>query len=281
MIVALVSAVASAINLVVDKVALSKQRISLGVFISLVFVFLFLFTVVLVPFLGYVNWDVVFLPNMLFLLLLMIVIAIAWNVLFYQSVQREAVHEHELIVMTAPLVTILLAAVFFPEEFDLRIFFLGILASVTLLVARFERHHLTMNKTSYNLFLAVILMSVESIIIRELLYSYSPVALYAVRTFFIAWFFLLYYRPRYHQVPGGHWGIIVLSGLIGAITMLTRFYAFEALGIIHTTIIAVLAPIIVFLASWEILHERIKARIIFASVVILVCVTAATLIAVG
>jgi drug/metabolite transporter (DMT)-like permease len=93
----------------------------------------------------------------------------------------------------------------------------------------------------------------------------------------MALFFTAYYRPRFRQISAPHWGIIILSGAIGALLMVTRFYAFESLGIIHTTIIAVLAPIIVFLASWEILHERIKTRVLFASIVILIAVTLASL----
>ena len=130
MLTALISAVASAFGLVVDKVGLSRRHIPLGIYVPVLFVLLFAFTVILLPFGGYVNWDVVFYPNILFYVLLMVVIAIAWNVLFYQSIQKDSVHEHELIVMTAPLLTILLAAMFFPEDFDLRVFILALVASV-------------------------------------------------------------------------------------------------------------------------------------------------------
>lgn len=277
MLVALISALASAVGLIVDKISLSRNRISLNTYIPVVFIFLFLFTAVFVPFRGYVNWDVVMLPNMLFLLFLMVIIAVAWNVLFYQSIQRESVHEHELISMTGPVVTILLAALFFPEEFNLKIFIIALIASLALVFARAEKKHFTFDKTSYNLILAVVLMSVESIIVRELLYQYSPETLYAVRTFFMAAFFTAYYRPKFKQISTKHWLLMAASGAVGALLMITRFYAFESLGIIHTTIIAVLAPIIVFLASWEILHERIRARVIIASMVILVCVVLATL----
>ncbi|OGD61214.1 hypothetical protein A3A71_01290 [Candidatus Berkelbacteria bacterium RIFCSPLOWO2_01_FULL_50_28] len=279
MLTALISAVASAFGLVVDKVGLSRRHIPLGIYVPVLFVLLFAFTVILLPFGGYVNWDVVFYPNILFYVLLMVVIAIAWNVLFYQSIQKDSVHEHELIVMTAPLLTILLAAMFFPEDFDLRVFILALVASVALVLGKIERKHFVLSKQTYNLFLGVILMSLESIIIRELLHYYSPIALYTVRTFFVAMFFWAYYRPHTQRVSTGSWWFIGLSAALGVTTMLTRFYAFESLGIIYTTLISVMAPVIVFIASWEILHERIKARIIISSAVILVCVALATMYA--
>lgn len=280
---ALASALASGIGLVVDKIALSRHKIRLNVFLPLCFLLLFLLTVVLTPWYGQVDWDLVLhLPNVLFLVFLMIVISIAWNVLYYQSVRHEEVHQHELMTMSGPIITIVLAAVFFPEELDKRIFFLALVASLALFFAKGERHrHFQLNKTSYNTLLAVILMSTESIIIRELLHFFSPVALYALRTGVLAVFFFSYYRPRLSGVTTPQWRILLISSLMGAVTMIGRFIAFNDLGVIFTTLLAVLAPIIVFLASWEILHERIKPRVVTASIIILVCVAIATVLTVG
>ncbi|MDO8650543.1 MAG: EamA family transporter, partial [Candidatus Berkelbacteria bacterium] len=129
MISALISAVSAAGGLIVDKVTLSRRSVPLRIFIPVVFTFLFAFTLIFTPLYGYIDWSTALLPNNLFLMLLMIVIAIAWNVLAYQSLQRESVHQHEVILMTGPIVTILLAALFFQEEFNLTIFVLGLIAS--------------------------------------------------------------------------------------------------------------------------------------------------------
>ncbi|MDO8650401.1 MAG: DMT family transporter [Candidatus Berkelbacteria bacterium] len=278
MISALISAVSAAGGLIVDKVTLSRRSVPLKIFIPVVFTFLFAFTLIFTPLYGYIDWSTALLPNNLFLMLLMIVIAIAWNVLAYQSLQRESVHQHEVILMTGPIVTILLAALFFQEEFNLTIFVLGLIASFAMLIARTEKHHFKFDKIAYNLFLAVILMSIENVIIRELLYSYSPISLYAFRTFFLALFFWFYYRPKLSEIGKSPLWLLGLSGAIGALSMVTRFYAFGSLGVIFTTLISTLAPIVVFIGSWEILHERIRPRVIVASLVILVCVAVATVL---
>lgn len=279
MLAALLSAIASATNLAVDKITLSRERVSLRVFLPIVFVFLCGLTLLLVPAYGRIDWELAFLPNALFLLFLMIVISLAWNVLFYQSIQKEEVHQHELMVMTGPIITVVLAAMFFPEEFDWRVFALALIASVALLAAKSERkRHFVLQQTSYNTFLAVVLISTEMIITRELLYYYTPVALYAIRTFFLGLFFLGYYRPRTHQVSVKHWWLILLSASIGVIQMLGRYYAFGELGVIYTTLISILGPVIAFFISWEFLHERIKFRVVLASIVILVCVAIATVL---
>lgn len=278
MFAALLSAIASGAGLIVDKVGLSRERISLRIFLPLVFIFLCAYSLLLTPLLGRVNLEVALLPNSLFLLFLMVLTALASNVLFYQSVQKDKVHDHELIAMTGPLVTVLLAAVFFPEEFNLKIFGLAIIASLALIFAKSEKAHFKPSKTSLNLFLAIILIATESIIIRELLYSYTPVALYAVRTFFLAIFFMAYYNPKYKQVSAKHWWLIAGSSFLGLIAMVGKFYAFESIGVIHATLITAIAPLIVFLASWEILHERIRARAVIAAIVIMVAVSWASVI---
>jgi len=281
MLLALISAVTNGIGLIWDKIILSRERVTLRVFLPVVFVFLFVFTVILVPWFGQLDLSVALLPNSLFLLFLMVVIAVAWNVLFYQSIQRETTHQHELVVMMSPLITVLLAAVFFPEEFNGTIFILALIASGALLFAKMTREHQVFTRTSYNTFLGVVLMSTETIIIRELLYVYNPVALYAVRTLILALFFTGYYRPHYNRISNKHWLMMALSSVFGVVIMLTRFFAFEQLGVIYTTLVAILAPVIVFFGSWEILHEKIRPRVIFASIVILVCVSIATVLAFG
>jgi len=275
---ALISAVSASAALIIDKITLSRERVSLRVFLPISFILVFAFTLILVPFFGSVSWQTAMLPNVLFMAFLMIVIALAWNVLYAQSVQKEKIHEHEVIVMATPLITTLLAAVFFPEEYNRTIFILAVVASLALMASKIEKNHFDINQVSYNLFLAVVLMSAENILIRELLYFYTPVALYAVRTFFIAIFFMAYYRPRYNQVSNQHWRLIAFSSVLGVGQMIGKFYAFEQVGVIYTTLFTVLSPALVFLASWEFLHERIKPRAILSFVIIAACLIWASLI---
>lgn len=279
MLAALISAFSGSIGLIYDKVILSRERIALRVYLPLVFVFLCGFTVLLVPTLGRIDLGIALLPNSLFLFFLMILMAIASNVLFYQSVQKERMYEHEMISMMAPLVTVILAAIFFPEERDMRIFLLALIASVALIFARSEKSHFLIDRQGYNLLLGIVLISAESIIFRELLYSYTPVALYAIRTFFLAVFFMAYYNPRYKQVSNKHWWMIAATAFLGAVSMIARLYAFDTIGVIHSMLIAVLSPLVIFFASWEVLHERIRARVVLAGIVILVAVSWATVLA--
>lgn len=278
MIFALVSAISNAGQLVIDKLILSRERVALRVFLPLTFIFLFLFTSLLVPLYGRVDWDVALLPSTMFMFVLMIMIALASNVLYYQGLQHDNVHHHEMLMMTLPLITIMLAGLYYPSEMDGRIFWLSLVAALALFSTKINKEHFKPSRHSVNTMLAVVLIAIETIIIRELLYFYTPVALYAVRTGILAIFLIFYYRPRLIKVSRKHTNLVAVSALIGAIMMLGRFYAFSELGIVYTTLITVLAPVIVFLFSWEILKEHIKFRVVLAAIVVLVCVTLATII---
>ncbi|HUD20834.1 MAG TPA: DMT family transporter [Candidatus Saccharimonadales bacterium] len=280
MLYALIAAVTDAGGLLLDKIILARERVTLRVYLPILFAFVFILTAVLWPTLGRVDWELLRLTNTMFLFLIMIVTAIAWNVLFYQSVQRENVQQHELVVMTAPLVTVVLAAVFFPEDLNYKVLILAIIASLALIFAKGGRQHFALNRTSYNTLLGVVLMSVESIIAKELLYTFTPVALYASRTFFLALFFFFYYRPQLGRVEVKHYWMIFWSALIGVVSMLTKYYAFSDLGVVYTTMIGILAPVLVFFLSWEILHEKVRFRMILGSLIVLVCVALATVITV-
>jgi len=276
MLLAFISAITSAGSVIVDKLLLTKEKLSVGTFLPIGFILVAGITWFLTPFMGSVDWDLALLPNTLFLLFIMIILAIASNVLYYQGLQHQKVHRHELMMMLMPLVTILLAAVFYRENLDMRVFWLALTASVALLFAKGQKEHFFTDRGSYDTFLAVILLSAEAIVIRELLYSFTPVALYAIRTLIIAVFFMFYYRPQYSRVSIRHWWMIAGSAALGVVLMLTRYYAFAELGIIYTMLILIISPMIVYFASWEMLNEKIRPRVLVAAVIILSCVTLAT-----
>ena len=278
MLLAFISAITSATSVIVDKVLLTRERIPLGVLLTIGFIFIAGMSLIISPFFARVDWDTALFPNSLFLIFLMALLALSSNVLYYQSLKKQKVHNHELMMMLAPLMTIILAAVFFPEDLDLRIFGLALVASAALLFAKSEKEHFFLDKDSYNTFLAVVLISAETIVIKELLYSYTPIALYTVRAIILAIFFMAYYRPGYSKVTIKHWWMIAGSSLLGLILMITRYYALADLGVIYTMMILVLSPMIVYFFSWELLNEKIRPKVLVAAVIILTCVTWATLL---
>lgn len=273
-----ISALSQAGGIIVDKIVLTRRQVSLRVFVPILFLFLFLLTAICYPFLGKISADF-FQPYYLWLFLAMITVAIVWNVYYYRGVQAEKIHEFELIVIFQPILTILLATIFIKGERNLQLEIASIIAALALITAHIKKNHFVFSSNSLGLILAVILMSIELIIIDYLLDVLSPVALYAVRTGIIFIFFLFYYKPHLKMVADHNFGLIFLTSALGTIQMVTKFYGFQEFGVIYTSLILILSPVLVYIISTIFLHENLKMRTIVSVLVILGCIVYATLLA--
>jgi len=271
-----ISAITQVGGIIVDKITLTRRQVSTHVFVPVLFLFLFLLTAILFPFLGDISIKI-FELRYLLIFLSMLLAAVIWNIFYYQGVQAEKVHEFELIVMFQPLLTILLATIFLSGEKNLQIEIAAIVAAIFLIVAHIKKAHLEITTASYKLILAVIFMSVELILIKILLDIISPVALYCIRTGVIFVFFFLLYKPQIRKVANHNTALILSSAVLGTTQMITKFYGFEQYGVIYTSLILIIAPILVYIVSTIFLHEKLKPRTIVSAIVILGCIVYATM----
>ncbi|HLB95561.1 MAG TPA: DMT family transporter [Patescibacteria group bacterium] len=272
-----IAALAQVGGILIDKVILTRRQVSLHVFVPILFLFLFLSTALLFPSFGEIN-ERILETRYLLIFGAMIVIAVLWNIFYYQGVQAEKVQEFELIVMFQPLLTILLAAIFLENEQNPVLVIVSLIAAASLIIAHINKTHLEISRGSSKLILAVILMSVELILIKILLEVFSPVALYLIRTGIIFIFFVLLYQPQIKKVAPQNILLILSSGLLGTAQMVTKFYGFTLYGVVYTSLILILSPILVYVFSIIFLHERIRLRTMISAAVILLCIVYATMI---
>lgn len=271
------AAIFAASGLVFDKIILSRQKVNWRNFEVGIFLFLFLITLVLVPILGYVSsfaWTKFYLS----IFAAEIFVAVIYNIYLYRGVQHENVNEFELIIMLTPLMTILLAGAFFESERNFHIFIAGIIAALALIYAHLQRKHFEFNQYSVGLLLYTILASAEALLVKELVQVWSPVALYAARCFFIFLIFLIFLQPPLKQLSKKNWLSIFGVSFLGVGQMVLSFYGYRDLGIVYTTLVLILVPILVFAASYFIFKEPVKKRIIVSAMIILACIIYATLI---
>lgn len=277
MTLALIAAIGYAGGLVIDKVVLSRYNVPVKRFIPLLFIWLTIITAFLLPNFGSVNWQKLGTLHYLLLFFSMLAIAITWNSFYYRGIQSEEVHEFELIMLLSPFVTVVLSEIFLPDERDLGVFVAGIVASLALIISKFKRNHLQISKNSGVIFTAMFLMSVESIFIKMLLNVFSPAALYFVRTLIMAIVFLIFWRPKLLLMPAKCFGSIIVAAIFGVVLMVLKFYGFAKLGVIETTIILVLGPLLVYFFSAFYFKENLKKRDIIAALVVIVSVLYVTL----
>lgn len=275
--VVLLSVLMNSGNILLDKLVLSRRRLSLQNYIPLLFVFLFFVTAAFLPWAGSANLSLAFSQQYIFYFMLMVLLAIIWNIFYYQGLQKEKLIEFEMILLLTPLMTILLAGLFFPEELNWRVFTAAIIGAVALFLSHLRKHHFAFDKYAIHLILAAFLIAVETMVQKELLSVYSPALLYAVRTGILAIFFSIYYRPQIAKIDNTTYQLVFATAVCGTLSMVTRFYGFQVAGITFTTLVLLLVPIITSWLDAKFNKTPVKRRTVLAFIVILLCVIYATL----
>lgn len=270
-----ISVVTQAGGVILDKIILTRRQVALHIHIPILFLFLFLVTAIFYPFLGKISPEIFELKN-LALFLGMIIFAIIWNYYYYKGIQEEKVQKFELILMFQPLLTIVLASVLLKGESNIRIDIAAIIAAIALIISQIKKHHFEISTGAIDMILAVVFMSLELIIIRLVLNFLSPVSLYAIRTGIMFLFFYVIYRPKIFQVSHINILLIFSNAILGAVQMVTKFYGFEVYGVVYTSLILILSPLIIYLASIYFFHEKLKIRTVISALVILGCIVYAT-----
>ncbi len=267
----LIAAIGNVLGLISDKVVLSIRRVPLGIYQTILFIFLCFFTALLMPFLGRINFSLALSATYLAIFGVMIATAIIWNIFYYRGIQNEEIYEFELIITLTPLMTTFLAGLFLPEERNWRVIEASVVASLALLLCHLRKRHFVFSNYSLGLIICVLLMSLEMIFQKLLLKVYSPVSLYFFRTLVIVIFFVIFYRPKIAKINLKSYGLIICSAAAGVVQMVLKFYSFEIFGVVYTTLFMILAPILIYLSSVLIFKEKLSKRTILAAAVILAC----------
>jgi drug/metabolite transporter (DMT)-like permease len=270
-----ISALAYAAGMVLDKIVLSIRKVNLLFYITVLFLFLFVLTGVLLffPFSGHVQWAEALSVGSIVLFFIMIGLAMLANYYFYRGMAKEQLQEVELIAMLTPIVTVLFAAATCPDERKLTDLIPAIIVSGALIFAHLKKGHLQFSQYSAGLVWAVIFGAGESIFIKLLLEgAFPPFWLYFLRTGFIFIFFGLIFRPHFKKGDFKNLWLILAAACTGVIYKVFMYYGYKSFGISYTTLVLILGSILVFFAASYIFGENLKKRKIIAAIIILACI---------
>jgi len=277
MLAPLIASITQAFGVVIDKVVLSQKQVPISKFIPLLFALLALFTFLVLPFDSWFSEQVVSWPIIGYFLL-MIGLAFSWYILYYRAIQRATIQEFEPILMLSPLVVILLAPIFYLEERNLVILLISFVVGIILVLSHLERGHIKFKKESLGLLACIFLAGLEVLVIRKLLFFFAPAPLYFIRCVVLLLIFLLYFRTNFARIDRSAVWAVVATSLLGVAQMVARFYGYQNLGIVFTTLILSLSPVLVYLLGFLFLKEKIQPKKLIGGALILGGVIVAVLI---
>lgn len=240
-------------------------------FMSLCMFFVFLLTSLLFPFFGRVD-PKAFSGEYLLYFFAVIIIAFVYNYLYYYSLNHEKVTEVEPLAMSHSIIAVVLAALIYPSERDVLVFILALVAATALIFSRIEKNQIKFDKHAYAMLGFATLFAVETLFLKKLLEVYSPIALYSVRTGVLALLFFIFLKPNLKKLDPKKIGIIFLDAVSVSLQYIALYFAYSKIGLIRTSLIVTLGPVLIFVFSYIFLKEKIVIKKILADVVILACV---------
>jgi drug/metabolite transporter (DMT)-like permease len=234
---------------------------------------------VMLPFIFFfwkVDNDARTLKNLLLFFFVIIISSFA-NLLTYYSLKRKNLSVLEPVRLMQPLLTILLAFIFFSSERKFSLFILAIVASLALIAAHVKKHHFCFDKYMTAALAGSLFFAIELVASKPILEFYNPFTFYFLRCLMIFIITLVIIRPKTIIKNNSKW-IILLISIIWVFYRIILYYGYEMYGIVFTTILFILTPVFVYIFAGIFLKEKITLKQIISSIVIVVCVVIAMMI---
>lgn len=278
------SAISLASGNILERAVLKRKKISIESY--QVFSFLAIILTML-PFI-YFFWNVnsnALKPWAIGVFLMVIALAIVANLLtFYSmkgaklgSLESAKISEEIFIIILALIASFIIDGVFYERNFNVII--PAIIAGLALVFSHFKKDHVVFNKYYTAALLGSFFFALEMVISRPLLEFYSPFTFYFMRCVGVFLISVFIFRDKFKEIKNKRvlWEIF-FTGIVWFIYRVSIYYGYLSLGIISTTLVVMLAPIMVFLFARIFLKEKLNWKNIVASIIIVGCILYVSLI---
>jgi drug/metabolite transporter (DMT)-like permease len=215
------------------------------------------------------------------ILFLVVVISIFANYFSFYAFKHRDLSKIQSIRLTAPLFTILLAFLlsFFFEAYanerNYYILLFAFIASLSLFFSNIKKHHLKFDKYSWAMLFGSFLFAVELTISKPILEFYHPITFYFIRSLFILVISYALFRGSLSNLKPAGKGLFLASAVFWVAYRGILYYAYGIFGIVFTTTVFILSPVLIYICSFIFLKEKVTKAQVISSMVIVACVLGA------
>jgi drug/metabolite transporter (DMT)-like permease len=274
---ALVAALFGPLEVIGTKKALGALKINYKSFLVLNNFFIFTFTVLV-----FALVEKASLPSLapIFILAMLadIILAVFYNFFFYYSISGDNVSAVYPVAMLAPIVSVVLATAVYPSERNWPIFMVAIIGSLALALSRIEKHHLKWNKYLGAMLGFVFLSAIGSLLAKYLMEVLSPISYYAIRVGMLTFLASIILRPNLKVFGDKRLSTTLVLAFLITVEMLAYYTAIHQIGIVKTSLIFLLSPVLILLGSRFYLKEKISRKAAIADIIIVGCILASIFI---
>lgn len=184
--------------------------------------------------------------------------------------------EIETLGLLSAIPVIILSSVIFTDERNFFVLIPALLASLAIVWSHWERHHFQIaKKTSPFLIWTLLAAPAGAVISKVLLAAWNPISLRLVTDGVIAVILgPLFYKQERNISPRA-FNLLVLTNILTSIAWILFYFSYQRSGIVYTTLIFSLQPLLVYFAALFFLRESFHYKKFAAFLVVLASIVIA------
>lgn len=273
------SAVSQAGSHTLDKIILSTRKTTFKTYLGISFPLFALINIVLFailkPSFGVEN----FLGIAWILVLITTGISIVTNLTFYKALHDDSLGEIETLYLLRNIPIIIFSSIIFSDERNFFVILIALFASLAVLWSHFEHHHFKIAKNSLHyLVWTLVSAPLDAIILKIILQTWDPMALLLVRSIIMGMVFGFLFFKDAKNSRGKTIAMQILTNIFTSIGWLLYYLSYQKTGIVFTTLIVTLQPLLTYLASLLFLKEKFHWKKTMAFAMILLSLVPAQII---
>ncbi|MFT4304397.1 MAG: DMT family transporter [Candidatus Woesearchaeota archaeon] len=202
--------------------------------------------------------------------IILLISAAIYNVFYFKSVRRIPIEHSQPIILTSWVFTILLSY-FYASQNTYKVI-LALIACFAVIIASFTKITTPSRKYEIILLISAFFIGIYNLSSRILLDIMSPFTLYFLRTLLLLPFFIVIFKFKKEDITISHMRIAIIS-FLSILAQVTTFWAYQSIGLVLTSLLMNLAPLITLFGARVLLKETVKPKYIIATIIVVICIS--------
>jgi drug/metabolite transporter (DMT)-like permease len=272
----LLGALALGSGTVLEKIILKKRKLNIKLYQTMSFLAITVLMIPLLFFFWKMDSQAFGLKNIL-IFAGVIIISVLANILALYSLKWEKVTNLEPAKLFEPLFVISLAmllSLFVKGIYETNSKFIlpALIAGLAIIFPHIKKEHLKFNKYFIAALFGSFFFALELVLSKLILNLYSPITFYFLRCLFVFLISFALFMPKFSSLNKKSSFIIFITAGVWIVYRIAVYFGYLNYGIIFTTLITMLAPVVVYLFASLFLKEKLNWKNVLSSAVIVACI---------
>ncbi len=201
------------------------------------------------------------------------------NLFYYSALKKEFLTELQTLDLVSYVPIVLFSFTIFPDERNVYALVLALIASFAVIWSHWDGHHFLMKRqVRYYLWWILLVAPLEASAFKEAFRTWDPIALQFIRELVIVPILALLYYQSLKRISTRSFFSIFFAGALTTIGSILLYISYQKLGVVYTTLIFTLQPLLIYIVSLLFLKEPLHRKKFVAFLIVLASIVVAQLI---